>query len=194
MSCTDFFPNSILSNPSLKTGTNKFPDLSPRWNKNCLKRSASLIRKNLKLGSQKKKYSVDVAFKEEICWRQKARIQWLKEGDNNTRFYHDFANDTKARNLISSLSIGGSLTEGPNLIETALINFYKSLFTENSKREAWFGSWNGKIISPQKASWLEKDFTLEEIKKATFELSKLSSPPGWIFLTLLSRMLGCYQR
>lgn len=32
-----------------------------------------------------------INFREEISWRQKARLNWLK-GDNNTKFFHSFAN------------------------------------------------------------------------------------------------------
>lgn len=155
----------------------------------------------MNLDSLKKKLTVEalreenskIWYSKEICWRQKARIHWLKEGNNSTRFYHNFASGREAKNLISSLSITGSLIDDPNHILTPLINFYKSLYAKDSKREVvWKLEWKNHI--PLKASWLAKEFTLEEIKKATFELSKLSSPPGWIFLTLLSRMLGCYQR
>lgn len=65
-------------------------------------------------------------------------MQWLKEGDNKTRFYHSLANGRKARNLISSLSMDGSLTKDPNLIKIALANLYNPCTPETPKEKHGF--------------------------------------------------------
>jgi len=44
---------------------------------------------------------------EEIFWRQKSRIQWLKEGERNTRFFHKSTMANRAHNRISMIKDEG---------------------------------------------------------------------------------------
>ena len=41
---------------------------------------------------------------EEIFWRQKSRVQWLKEGEHNSRFCHKSTMANRAHNRISSIN------------------------------------------------------------------------------------------
>ena len=50
------------------------------------------------------------AFLEEISWRQKLRVLWLREGDNNTKFFHQMANSNRRSNNNGCLNIDGVLT------------------------------------------------------------------------------------
>lgn len=40
---------------------------------------------------------------EEIKWRQRSQCRWLREGEENTRFFHGLASTMKRSNRISSL-------------------------------------------------------------------------------------------
>eukprot|EP00253_Pinus_taeda_P015759 PITA_15759 len=40
---------------------------------------------------------------EEFFWRQKSRVQWLKEGDRNTGFFHKATMSNRAHNRISTI-------------------------------------------------------------------------------------------
>uniref|UniRef100_A0A2N9GQ21 Reverse transcriptase domain-containing protein n=1 Tax=Fagus sylvatica TaxID=28930 RepID=A0A2N9GQ21_FAGSY len=45
----------------------------------------------------------NLAHLDETSWRQKSRVQWLKEGDNNTKFFHKIANSNRRRNYMEKI-------------------------------------------------------------------------------------------
>ena len=53
---------------------------------------------------------------EEISWRQKSRVLYLKEGDSNTRFFHRMANSNRRNNCIENLMIDGALSSNQDSI------------------------------------------------------------------------------
>ena len=40
---------------------------------------------------------------EEIFWRQRAKMYWLRDGDSNTNFFHNVVNSRRRSNTISQL-------------------------------------------------------------------------------------------
>jgi hypothetical protein len=69
-------------------------------------------------------------LQEEISWRQKSRVRWLKEGDKCTKFFHQVASANRRNNTIESLMVNGIPTSDPACIGEHVVNYYKSLFTE----------------------------------------------------------------
>lgn len=62
---------------------------------------------------------------EEICWRQKSRVQWLKEGDKNTKFFHRMATAHKVINQIRKVIMEGVLLEDQAAIKEGMVDFYQ---------------------------------------------------------------------
>lgn len=54
------------------------------------------------------KRKLDDAYKEEeMCWSQKARVQWLAEGNKNTKFFHASVVQRRNGNRIDQLEKKG---------------------------------------------------------------------------------------
>ena len=73
---------------------------------------------------------VALAALEETFWRQKSCALYVKEGDNNTRFFHRLANSYRRTNHIRSIEVDGVLYEDGPTLQSQVVQFYQNLFKE----------------------------------------------------------------
>lgn len=62
---------------------------------------------------------------EEVLWRQKSRVLWLKEGDKNYNFFHQMANVKKRSNFISRIRRGQGFNENPMELKEEIAKFFE---------------------------------------------------------------------
>ena len=55
----------------------------------------------------------------------------MKEGDNNTRFFHRVANFDRRTNHICGIEVDGVLYEDEDEARSKVVNFYQRLYTES---------------------------------------------------------------
>ncbi|XP_077223400.1 uncharacterized protein LOC143857012 [Tasmannia lanceolata] len=142
----------------------------------------------------------EILSREEIEWRQKSRVSWLKAGDQNTKCFHRMANVRGRINTINSIKEGETLVEDMDTIKERIINFYVELYSKECDWRPTMGRLDFKSISPLQQANLEKPFTEEEVERAISFLRKekaLGPGPGRIpdcvLLELLERgQRGCY--
>jgi hypothetical protein len=130
---------------------------------------------------------------EMIYWQQSARLQWLHQGDANTKFFHSIASSRKRVNLISSLHINGIESRDSEIIKTHILDYYKHLlgtkgstwvpFSNNiwEQHECVFYSENTSLIAP---------FSEEEIRLAFFSMNPNKSPGPDGFSILFYQKFG----
>ncbi|XP_038970577.1 uncharacterized protein LOC120104120 [Phoenix dactylifera] len=70
---------------------------------------------------------------QEILWRQKSRVQWIVEGDRNTRFFHQATLIRRHQNRIRVIrGEDGQLSEDPDMIPRILESFFRARWTEEA--------------------------------------------------------------
>lgn len=79
----------------------------------------------------------EVYAREEIMYKQWSRVGWLKEGDQNTQYFHNRASHRKRKNTIRALKRedGTRCTADDEMREMAA-SFYHNLFTSEGSAQA----------------------------------------------------------
>ena len=73
----------------------------------------------------------DLLLKEEVHWRQKSRVKWIKEGDCNSKFFHRMTNGRRSRKFIKSLiSERGVTLSNIEVISEEIVNFFGKLYSK----------------------------------------------------------------
>ena len=69
-----------------------------------------------------------LALLEEVSWRQKSHVLWLKEGDNNTKFFHQMANFHRRNNYMERVEVDGTVFKVELEVREKVVQFYASLY------------------------------------------------------------------
>ncbi|KAF7843157.1 ribonuclease H [Senna tora] len=148
-----FLKDNWNINAELKCMLNDLTEKLKKWNKETfgdIKRRKNTLLKRMKgiqcaqerrynpfLNKLGKKLAVElekVLNQEEALWFQKARCQWIKDGDRNTRYYHTKAINRRKRNKIIMLRNNeGAWTENLEEIKAIIVNFFKELFSDDTQ-------------------------------------------------------------
>ncbi|CAN1292507.1 hypothetical protein LINPERPRIM_LOCUS21605 [Linum perenne] len=99
---------------------------------------------------------------EEICWAQKAKENWLRLGDRNTRFFHRIANAKCRFNSLNRMVVNGIDVHGQHDLKIAVVDFYKTLYTDPIKSRPFPIGLTFSSISTKVSESLVAPFRLEE--------------------------------
>jgi hypothetical protein len=67
---------------------------------------------------------------EELHWRQRSRMVWLEAGDQNTKFFHNYANQRQRTNGIQGLRNQEDVwCTAENQVEDIAVNYFRNIFT-----------------------------------------------------------------
>ena len=115
---------------------------------------------------------------QEVFWKEKSRVKWLKDGDRSTAFFHRIARQRWATNKITVLKHQGNSIHDPVLLKEHIVNHFQELYT--SQNQTLNHDLVSKVI-PQLVSPLDNDLlssipNSDEIKRAVFSLNPNSAP------------------
>ena len=172
-----------------KWNKDSFGDVHHR--KNCCMRDIlELDVKEEREGLSSDEYLLREEFKGEVTklahlaetsWRQKSRATWLKEGDNNTSFFHHMANLNRRRNYLGSLEVDGCIFEDKEDIKVQVEQFYQFLYKESEPWRLEFDGIEFDSIDPIDRDLLEQPFDREEVLQVLQNLQgdKAPGPNGF---------------
>lgn len=122
----------------------------------------------------------------EESWRLRSRATWLTEGDNNTKFFHKFANGRKAINTIWELKDdrGQPVSSQQNLARLANAHFrgiYKAPGGINILEIMRIAELFPRYVDQEDSEEIQKEVTLDELEATLkwFKKDKSPGPDGW---------------
>jgi hypothetical protein len=127
---------------------------------------------------QAKKKLDELLYREEMMWLQRSRINWLKEGDRNTKYFHQKARWRARKNRIKQLRKGdGNWTSDQQEMQHMATEYFTNLFLrdEGVNPEELVNVFDP-VITDEMNFGLTKAYSAEEVSDALFQIGPLKAP------------------
>lgn len=105
--------------------------------------------------------------------KQKAKISWLKHGDENTSVFHQSIKQRAIHNRANMICLNDAIIIDPQQIQDAFYKFYSHLFyikMDNKKRTHLGIAQSGPRIDQRQQNLLNLSFSNTEIKDAIWSI------------------------
>jgi hypothetical protein len=137
--------------------------------------SRQLTNEEIQFRAALKVNRLGISALQRTMWRQRSRIQWLREGDASTRFFHAKASARRRKSFIHRIAFDDTVLTEQADKEEAIWNFFQKLIGESRPRShslnlATMG------IAPTNLADQERPISLEEIRAAILDLPSDKAP------------------
>ena len=116
--------------------------------------------------------------KEETMWKQRSHVEWLKEGDQNMRYFHCRANHHNKRNYILGLEDDlGHWIEDEEHMGRLVSTYFESMFT-TSNPDSFDEILCGVLptVTVEMNNSLDRPYIAKEIQRARHQMAPLTAP------------------
>lgn len=108
---------------------------------------------------------------------QMAKVHWLKDGDRNSKFFHQAIQKRKAMNRIQKISWKGSQCVKPDSIKNAFLSHFKDFFRKRNDGNIFIISdLIQDSLSSEDRLNLDRKFEIEEIELAANQCGRNKAP------------------
>lgn len=126
---------------------------------------------------------------EEIMWKQWSWVEWLREGDKNTRYFHAKAPVWRRKNSTKRLQSDlGEWKEGKQ-VEALIIDYFKDLLSTSNiaGRLEFLSSLKGSVTKSMNRE-LSKEYSSDEVYHALMQMHPIKAPgPDGMLLVFFQR-------
>lgn len=113
----------------------------------------------------------------EIFWKQRAKVEWLREGNRNTKYFHARATERKKKNSFEQLrNKEGVWCNWENGLQGVISDYFSELYTSQASDSSLILNYLPRAVSDEDNMELLRGFTREEVREAVFDMGAEKSP------------------
>ncbi|GKV29990.1 hypothetical protein SLEP1_g38860 [Rubroshorea leprosula] len=119
----------------------------------------------------------------EVAWKQKTKLDWVKQGDANSKLFHRIMNSNRRRKMIRGIYKDGAWIEEPSVVKQEVREYFNKIFQEEQWDRPKLGGLQFKQLNEEDSVWLEREVPAKEVKQAVWDCGgdKSPGPDGFSF-------------